>query len=161
MLVTLIFILLSSCHIGLVWYVFGGRIRSACFESTLQQCVALASTESKFLTMRKAAQTPRNRPKHMKVHFVLLVVMVLGLTCQAEDVPKYAGQQKREIKALSEAEVSAYLDGRGMGLAKAAELNGYPGPAHVLDLAEKLQLTPQQQGTTTQGLDERGRNFRR
>src|SRR5258708_25737309 len=80
----------------------------------------------------------------MKVQFVLLVVMVPGLACQAEDVPRYAGQQEREIKALSEAEVSGYLDGRGMGLAKAAELNGYPGPAHVLDLAEKLELTCEQ-----------------
>ena len=26
----------------------------------------------------------------------------------------------------------------------AAELNGYPGPAHVLELAEKLGLTPEQ-----------------
>ena len=30
--------------------------------------------------------------------------------------------------------------GRGMGLALAAELNGYPGPAHVLELADKLDL---------------------
>jgi Spy/CpxP family protein refolding chaperone len=31
-----------------------------------------------------------------------------------------------------------------MGLAKVAELNGYPGPAHVLELATELQLTPKQ-----------------
>jgi len=31
-----------------------------------------------------------------------------------------------------------------MGLAKAAELNGYPGPAHVLELAAQLDLTPAQ-----------------
>src|SRR5262249_7099740 len=36
------------------------------------------------------------------------------------------------------------LDGRGMGLAKSAELNGHPGPAHVLELAEELGLTPEQ-----------------
>jgi Spy/CpxP family protein refolding chaperone len=34
--------------------------------------------------------------------------------------------------------------GRGMGLALAAELNGYPGPAHVLELADRLGLTPEQ-----------------
>ncbi|MBI3571788.1 MAG: hypothetical protein HY082_11935 [Gammaproteobacteria bacterium] len=56
----------------------------------------------------------------------------------------YAGQEQREIKALSPEEVKDYLAGKGMGLAKAAELNRYPGPAHVLELAEKLQLDAQQ-----------------
>ena len=41
------------------------------------------------------------------------------------------------IKALSDHEVSALLDGHGSGFAKAAELNGYPGPTHVLDLADR------------------------
>jgi hypothetical protein len=36
-----------------------------------------------------------------------------------------------------------------MGLARAAELNGYPGPRHVLDLAEALALTPEQQHALT------------
>ena len=31
-----------------------------------------------------------------------------------------------------------------MGLALAAELNGYPGPAHVLELSEKLALSAAQ-----------------
>ena len=31
-----------------------------------------------------------------------------------------------------------------MGLDNAAELNGYPDPTHVLELANQLQLTPQQ-----------------
>jgi len=35
-----------------------------------------------------------------------------------------------------------------MGLAKAAELNGYPGPAHVLELAAQLDLTPEQKTKT-------------
>lgn len=34
--------------------------------------------------------------------------------------------------------------GRGMGLALPAELNGYPGPVHVLELAGKLGLTEDQ-----------------
>ena len=37
-----------------------------------------------------------------------------------------------------------YLGGKGMGLAKAAELNHYPGPRHVLDSAKKLELTESQ-----------------
>jgi Spy/CpxP family protein refolding chaperone len=35
-----------------------------------------------------------------------------------------------------------------MGLAKAAELNHYPGPRHVLDLAEPLQLSDEQRQQT-------------
>ena len=30
-----------------------------------------------------------------------------------------------------------------MGLALAAELNGYPGPLHVIELADSLRLTPE------------------
>ncbi len=38
----------------------------------------------------------------------------------------------------------ALLNGDGNGMAAYAELNGFPGPKHVLDLAEKLGLTPRQ-----------------
>lgn len=54
---------------------------------------------------------------------------------------QYAGQQTRTIKALSDEETRDLLEGRGMGLAKAAELNRYPGPAHLLQLAKKLDLS--------------------
>ncbi len=65
-------------------------------------------------------------------------------------VSAYAGQQTRSIKALSEAQTQDLLTGKGMELAKAAELNGYPGPMHTLELAEPLALsTPQKQSTQT------------
>src|SRR5437588_10339607 len=38
--------------------------------------------------------------------------------------------------------------GRGMGMALAAELNSYPGPAHVLELASALDLSEAQRGRT-------------
>jgi hypothetical protein len=60
----------------------------------------------------------------------------------------YAGDETREIKALSPQEVSDLLAGKGMGFAKTAELNGFPGPAHVLELASQLQLTPEQMAGT-------------
>lgn len=60
----------------------------------------------------------------------------------------YAGQQTRQIKALSESEIQGYLNGEGMGFAKAAELNRFPGPRHVLDLADRLALTPEQEAKT-------------
>lgn len=56
----------------------------------------------------------------------------------------YAGRTQLPIKALTAETVDAYRQGAGMGLAIAAELNGYPGPRHALDLAEQLQLTPGQ-----------------
>ncbi|MDP3170404.1 MAG: periplasmic heavy metal sensor [Polaromonas sp.] len=56
----------------------------------------------------------------------------------------YAGQQTREIKALSPAQTADLLAGKGMELAKAAELNGYPGPMHTLELAAQLELSTEQ-----------------
>lgn len=56
----------------------------------------------------------------------------------------YAGQEKREIKALSQEDIEGYLTGQGMGYAKAAELNHYPGPKHVLELGRKLSLENEQ-----------------
>jgi hypothetical protein len=53
----------------------------------------------------------------------------------------YAGHQARAIKALSAEEVEGYLNGEGLGMALPAELNGYPGPRHVLQLAENLELS--------------------
>lgn len=56
----------------------------------------------------------------------------------------YAGLQSRVIKALSSEQIDDLRAGRGMGLALAAELNGYPGPTHVLELADKLSLSADQ-----------------
>jgi hypothetical protein len=62
----------------------------------------------------------------------------------SENVSPYAGQEQREIKALSEEQIQDYLSGNGMGFAKAAELNHYPGPKHVLEHAEQLRLSTEQ-----------------
>ena len=56
----------------------------------------------------------------------------------------YAGFQNRDIKALSQQQVDDLKAGRGMSLALPAELNGYPGPSHSLELASQLQLTNEQ-----------------
>jgi len=45
---------------------------------------------------------------------------------------------------LTADQVSQLRAGDGMGLAKAGELNGYPGPKHVLEFADALALTPEQ-----------------
>lgn len=70
------------------------------------------------------------------------------LALAAQQTSPYLGQETRDIKALSSDDVNAYLAGKGMGFAKAAELNGFPGPAHVLELATPLALTPDQRSRT-------------
>ena len=56
----------------------------------------------------------------------------------------YAGMQQRSVKALSEQQIADLRAGKGMGLALAAELNGYPGPIHVLELGDQLNLSAEQ-----------------
>ena len=61
----------------------------------------------------------------------------------------YVGQETRGIKALSQADIEGLLAGAGTpfgGMAKPAELNGYPGPRHVLDAVEagEFDLTTDQ-----------------
>ena len=83
----------------------------------------------------------------MKPRLVTLVaaICVLAVPVLADNLTPYAGQQTRQIKALSDEDIAALRKGEGMGYAKAAELNGYPGPKHVLDLADHLKLTADQQ----------------
>jgi hypothetical protein len=82
-----------------------------------------------------------------------LVIVLAGSTAfsgiaLAQQSP-YAGDQKRSIKALSPADVDALTNGTGMGMAKAGELNGYPGPAHVLGMSDMLKLTSDQKVAIT------------
>jgi hypothetical protein len=71
---------------------------------------------------------------------VISMALVTGVNAQTP----YAGMQTRSIKALSDQQIADLKAGRGMGLALAAELNGYPGPLHVLELADKLELSAEQ-----------------
>ncbi len=92
------------------------------------------------------------------MHKAILISLLAGASLLAHAAPTnpYAGQQTREIKALSADEMQGYLSGKGkgkgkgmgMGLARAAELNGYPGPAHVKALATDLGLSTQQSQQT-------------
>jgi hypothetical protein len=82
----------------------------------------------------------------MKLRTILLSAMLAAGSVQAAG--PYAGQESRDIKALSADDLTALLGGKGMGLAKAAELNGYPGPSHVLELARDLRLSDEQRERT-------------
>jgi hypothetical protein len=56
----------------------------------------------------------------------------------------YTDFMSREIKAISAEQMEEYFSGKGMGLALAAELNGYPGPLHVLEHSAVLGLDARQ-----------------
>ena len=75
---------------------------------------------------------------------VLLGLTGIGFAQHQHHQAPYAGFQQRAVKALSEDQLADLRAGRGMGLALAAELNGYPGPLHVVELADELQLTERQ-----------------
>jgi Spy/CpxP family protein refolding chaperone len=79
---------------------------------------------------------------------VLLGLLFAASLSHAADKSPYAGEELRSVKSLSPQEIESLRSGHGMGFAKVAELNHYPGPKHVLDLAEDLELTPVQQSQT-------------
>lgn len=83
----------------------------------------------------------------------LRVWMIIGLNFASAALAEapaspYVGQDGRAIKLLSPEDVDALLSGKGAGLAKAAELNGYAGPRHVLELESELELTAKQRAQT-------------
>jgi hypothetical protein len=79
----------------------------------------------------------------MKALLALLVAANSAALAQGHPQP-YTGEQTRNIKALSAEEIQGYLAGSGMGFAKSAELNHYPGPLHSLELADRLGLSAEQ-----------------
>lgn len=88
--------------------------------------------------------------------FALLPAIMAAPTMTAAQTPSpsqahshpspspYAGLQNRNIKSLSADDLSDLRKGAGWGLALAAELNGVPGPAHLLELREQIGLSPEQ-----------------
>ena len=82
-----------------------------------------------------------------------IVASVIFVAASAHAQMPYAGMQTRALKALSEQQVGDLRAGRGMGLALAAELNGYPGPSHVLELADKLDLSAAQRNDIQRQFD--------
>jgi hypothetical protein len=72
--------------------------------------------------------------------------------CAALETAAFAQQAHHAAHQADEAATSTLtaeavrqlLEGEGMGLARAAELNGYPGPKHVLELKGPLELSEAQ-----------------
>ena len=61
----------------------------------------------------------------------------------------YAGEESRAVKSLSAEDVAELRRGGGWGLARAAELNGMPGPLHLLELKDAIPLTREQVSAIT------------
>src|SRR5215469_8384924 len=78
---------------------------------------------------------------------LILATLALAASCAqvlAQQPQPYAGMETRAIKTLSDQQIADLRAGNGMGLALAAELNGYPGPRHAIDLANPLHLSADQ-----------------
>lgn len=98
----------------------------------------------------------------LRTNLIVLVVVVTAAAtifgCEASEEPQptatqaptpgpdqpYAGLEQREIRALTPEKIDDLLAGRGSGYALAAELNHYPGPTHILEMQDTLNLTADQ-----------------
>lgn len=101
---------------------------------------------------------------HTFVSFALLAAALVaaegntavqsGHTCPM-NAPESArtAEQQPGSSALTVEQVQKLLAGEGMGQAKPAESNGYPGPRHALDLADALKLTPGQRAALKASFD--------
>ncbi len=72
-----------------------------------------------------------------------LVLLSSPIFSQEHQHSPYA-HQGSDIASLSPKELADLEAGAGMGLARAAELNSFPGPRHVLELADSLGLSHEQ-----------------
>lgn len=80
----------------------------------------------------------------------LIVALLWPLASVAQDHSAhsaYAGFEAREIKTLSDDDLDDLRRGAGWGLALSAELNGVPGPAHLLELKDQIGLSADQVST--------------
>ncbi len=85
-----------------------------------------------------------------------LVLAALMTACGGQSTPSveqnvtptpspYRELLDSELRGMDDKTIEDYLTGKGLGLALPAELNGYPGPRHVMDLASDLELTSEQE----------------
>ncbi|MEM7689042.1 MAG: Spy/CpxP family protein refolding chaperone [Pseudomonadota bacterium] len=95
-----------------------------------------------------------------KSNTIGLVALLCASAAIAQDhgASPHAGKQAREIASLSDQDIAAIRAGTGWGMALPAEINGAPGPRHVLDLAEQLELTDSQITQVTAIFDEMKRS---
>jgi hypothetical protein len=79
--------------------------------------------------------------------FVIMYPNIQNSNYDVNFTSPYTGEETRGIKSLSQDDINGLQNGAGTpfgGMAKLAELNGYPGPKHVLDLTSQLELNDTQ-----------------
>jgi hypothetical protein len=84
---------------------------------------------------------------HSNGHIGIDVLSSLDIEESSFQPSPYSGEELRDVKSLSDSDIQSLLNGTGEafgGIAKLAELNGYPGPRHVLDITSDLKLTDNQ-----------------
>lgn len=80
-----------------------------------------------------------------------LILPVPGL---AQDHEHHQHHAERGPQALTDERVEGLLAGEGLGYALPAELNSHPGPRHVLDLEDELDLSQEQVEAVTRIFEE-------
>lgn len=92
--------------------------------------------------------------KKIKQICIVVTVIILAISFNSSSIiaaseheykSKYIGQERRDIKSLSNDDIKELKAGAGWGLAKAAELNGLPGPKHILEMKKEIELTAEQE----------------
>jgi Spy/CpxP family protein refolding chaperone len=78
------------------------------------------------------------------VRALAITAFAAGFAGLAPAQSPYVPLQGRELKAVPQERVAGLLEARGLGYALTAELNSYPGPMHVLELADQLKLSAAQ-----------------
>lgn len=77
--------------------------------------------------------------------FTMSIVGILAVAQEPTDTPLgYESLLYTEIRGISKEDIEGYRVGAGLGFALPAELNGYPGPRHILDFNDELKLTSDQ-----------------
>ena len=88
---------------------------------------------------------------HDMLRIAIFIFLTFSISCGStvfaaqQHLSSYAGQQNRKIKSLSADDIQQLKRGQGWGLAKAAELNGMPGPSHLLQMKDEISLTAEQE----------------
>lgn len=80
----------------------------------------------------------------LKTAMIMVVALALPVGAQHDHGGSARASDAEGTTALTAQQVRQLLDGDGMGLAKPAELNQYPGPKHLLELAADLSLSADQ-----------------
>lgn len=84
------------------------------------------------------------------IPLVLAFAFAAGCLASPSEAPEtpssasYADLRDSPIRGLTPEEIDDLKAGRGMALALPAELNGWPGPKHVVELADGLELSAEQ-----------------